>query len=82
MNVNLNALFVLCQAAGKHMIPRKSGKILNIASLSSLVGGIRVASYSASKAGVAGLTKALSNEWSKFNINVNAIAPGSIATDM
>lgn len=82
MNVNLNSLFVICQAAGRHFIPRKSGNIINIASLNSFIGGSRVVSYSAAKGAVATVTKALSNEWSGHNIRVNAIAPGSIATDM
>ena len=82
MNVNLNSLWILCQAAGRHMIPSRHGKIINVASLNSYFGGARVPSYSASKGAVTQLTKALSNEWSRFNINVNAIAPGSIATDM
>lgn len=82
MNVNLNSLFVICQAAGRHFIPRKAGNIINIASLNSYIGGSRVVSYSAAKGAVATVTKALSNEWSRHNIRVNAIAPGSIATDM
>lgn len=82
MDINLNSLFVLCQAAARHMIPRRSGSIINVASLNSYIGGFRVASYTASKAAVAGLTKAMSNEWAKHNIRVNSIAPGSIATDM
>lgn len=64
------------------MIPLHRGKIINIASLNSFVGGFRVAAYSAAKGGVTQLTKALSNEWAKYGVNVNAIAPGSIATDM
>jgi 2-deoxy-D-gluconate 3-dehydrogenase len=82
LNVNLNSLFVICQAAGKHFIPRNAGNIINIASLNSYIGGSRVISYSAAKGAVATVTKGLSNEWSKYNIRVNAIAPGSIATDM
>lgn len=82
MNVNLNSLFVICQAAGRHFIPRQSGNIINIASLNSYIGGSRVVSYSAAKGAVATVTKALSNEWSQHNIRVNAIAPGSIATNM
>ena len=64
------------------MVPRRSGKIVNMASLNSFIGGETVASYAASKGGVSQLTKALSNEWAKYNIQINAIAPGSIATDM
>lgn len=82
LDVNLNSLFFLSQAAGKHFIPKGRGTIINVASLNSFVGGSRVASYAAAKAAVTSLTKALSNEWSKHNIRVNAIAPGSIATDM
>lgn len=80
INLNLNSLFILCQSAGRHMIPRKRGKIISVASLVSFIGGFRVASYAASKGAVTQLTKALSNEWSKYIINVNAIAP--VATDM
>ncbi|TPX10313.1 uncharacterized protein E0L32_008718 [Thyridium curvatum] len=82
IDVNLKALFLICQAAGRYMIPRMSGKIVNVASLNSFIGGETVASYSSSKGAVAQLTKALSNEWSKYNIQVNAIAPGNIATDI
>lgn len=64
------------------MLPRRQGKILNVASLNSFIGGEQVASYTAAKGGVSQLTKALSNEWSKYNIQVNALAPGFIATDM
>lgn len=64
------------------MIPRRAGKIVNVASLNSFIGGEAVASYASSKGAVSQLTKALSNEWAKYNIQVNAIAPGSIATDM
>jgi len=81
MDTNLKILFFLCQAAGRHMIAQGSGKIVNIASLLSFQGGIRVPSYTASKSGVAGLTKLLANEWSARGINVNAIAPGYIATN-
>ena len=81
IDVNLSSVFRLSQAAGRHMIAQGSGKIVNIASLLSFQGGITVPAYTASKSGVAGLTKALANEWAKNNINVNAIAPGYIATD-
>lgn len=80
IEVNLSSIFRLSQAAGRHMIAQGSGKIVNIASLLSFQGGITVPAYTASKSGVAGLTKALANEWAKHNINVNAIAPGYIAT--
>ena len=81
IDTNLKSLFFLCQAAGRHMIARGKGKIVNIASLLSFQGGIRVPSYAAAKSGVAGLTKALANEWAGRGVNVNAIAPGYIATN-
>jgi 2-deoxy-D-gluconate 3-dehydrogenase len=82
MNVNLKTLFFLCQAAARKMIDRgKGGKIINIASMLSFQGGIRVPSYTASKSGVKGLTMSLANEWAKHGIQVNAIAPGYMATD-
>lgn len=80
IEVNLSSVFRLSQAAGRRMIEQGSGKIVNIASLLSFQGGITVPAYTASKSGVAGLTKALANEWAKFNINVNAIAPGYMVT--
>lgn len=80
VEVNLSSVFRLSQAAGRKMIEQGSGKIVNIASLLSFQGGITVPAYTASKSGVAGLTKALANEWAKFNINVNAIAPGYMET--
>jgi 2-deoxy-D-gluconate 3-dehydrogenase len=81
IDVNLNALFRLCQLAGRRMLARKSGKIVNIASLLSFQGGIRVPAYAAAKGAVAQLTKALANEWAPQGVNVNAIAPGYMATD-
>ena len=82
MQVNLNSVFQLSQLVGRNLIARSSpGKIVNIASLLSFQGGIRVAAYAASKGGVAQLTKALANEWASKGIQVNAIAPGYIATD-
>jgi 2-deoxy-D-gluconate 3-dehydrogenase len=81
MDVNLKSLFFLTQAVAKTMLPRGSGKIVNIASLLSFQGGIRVPSYTASKSGVAGLTKLLACEWAGQGVNVNAIAPGYIATN-
>lgn len=81
LEVNLSSVFRLSQAAGRRMIEQGSGKIINIASLLSFQGGITVPAYTASKSGVAGLTKALANEWAKHNINVNAIAPGYMATN-
>jgi 2-deoxy-D-gluconate 3-dehydrogenase len=81
IEVNLSSVFRLSQLAGRHMIERGHGKIINIASLLSFQGGITVPAYAASKSGVAGLTKALANEWAAKGINVNAIAPGYIRTD-
>lgn len=81
MDVNLKAVFFTCQAFAKSALPRGAGKIVNIASLLSFQGGIRVPSYTASKHGVAGLTKIMANEWAAQGINVNAIAPGYIETN-
>ena len=81
LEVNLSSVFRLSQAAGRKMIEQGAGKIVNIASLLSFQGGINVPAYTASKSGVAGLTKAFANEWAKYNINVNAIAPGYMATN-
>jgi 2-deoxy-D-gluconate 3-dehydrogenase len=82
IEVNLSSVFRLAQLAGKHMIETgHGGKIVNIASLLSFQGGITVPAYAASKGGVAQLTKALANEWAKYGINVNAIAPGYMRTD-
>jgi 2-dehydro-3-deoxy-D-gluconate 5-dehydrogenase len=81
MNVNIKSAFFLCQAAGRHMIAQGTGKIINIASMLSFQGGIRVPSYTASKSGIAGITKLLACEWAAKGINVNAIAPGYMSTD-
>jgi 2-deoxy-D-gluconate 3-dehydrogenase len=81
MKVNLDAAFLLSQAIGKHMISHDGGKIINIASMLSFSGGVTVPAYTASKHAIAGLTKALANEWGTSNIQVNAIAPGYIKTD-
>jgi len=81
MNVNLKSLFFMCQAAGRAMVGQGGGKIINICSMLSFQGGIRVPSYTASKSGAAGITRLLANEWAAKNINVNAIAPGYMATD-
>lgn len=81
MDTNLKSLFFLSQAAARQMVVQGRGKIINIGSLLSFQGGIRVASYTASKSGVAGLTRLLANEWAARGINVNAIAPGYIATN-
>lgn len=80
--VNLDSVFVLCQLAGQHMLKNGKGKIINIASLLSFFGGFTVPAYAAAKGGVAQLTKALSNEWASRGININAIAPGYMATEM
>ena len=80
IDINLTSVFRMSQLAGRAMIENGGGKIVNIASLLSFQGGITVPAYTASKSAVAGLTKALANEWAKNNINVNAIAPGYIAT--
>ncbi len=82
MDLNLKSLFFLSQAVARQYIAQGSGgKIINIASMLSYQGGIRVPSYTASKSGVMGLTRLLANEWAKHNINVNAIAPGYMATN-
>ena len=79
--VDLSAVWHLCQAAGRVMLAQGTGKIINIASMLSFQGGIRVPSYTAAKHAVVGLTKALANEWAAGGVNVNAIAPGYIETD-
>lgn len=82
MDVNLKSVFFLSQAVARSMVSSgEGGKIINIASMLSFQGGIRVASYTSSKSGIAGLTKLLANEWAKHGINVNAIAPGYFATN-
>jgi 2-deoxy-D-gluconate 3-dehydrogenase len=81
LQTNLNSLFYLCRFFGSRMVERKQGKIINIASLLSFSGGITVPSYAASKHAVAGLTKALANEWAASNIQINAVAPGYFKTD-
>jgi 2-deoxy-D-gluconate 3-dehydrogenase len=82
ININLKTVFFMCQAAARQFIKQNSGgKIINIASMLSYQGGIRVPSYTASKSGVKGITMLMANEWAKFNINTNAIAPGYMATD-
>ena len=81
MNVNLKSAFFISQAAGRHFIEQGHGKIINIASMLSFQGGIRVPSYTASKSGIAGITRLLANEWAGKGININAIAPGYMATD-
>jgi len=81
LEINLNAVFRLCQLAGRRMLAQGGGKIVNIASLLAFQGGILVPAYAASKGAVAQLTKALANEWAPRGVNVNAIAPGYMATD-
>jgi len=81
LQINLRAVFFLSQAAARLMKQQGCGKIINVASMLSFQGGILVPSYTAAKSGVAGLTRALANEWAKHSINVNAIAPGYMATD-
>src|SRR5271154_702336 len=81
LQVNLTSVFRLSQLAGTEMLKQGRGKIINIASLLSFQGGIRVPAYAASKGGVAQLTKALANEWAERNVQVNAIAPGYFRTD-
>jgi 2-deoxy-D-gluconate 3-dehydrogenase len=81
LRTNLDSAFLLSQAFGRRMIERGGGKIINVASLLSFSGGITVPAYTASKHAVAGLTKALANEWAKHNVQVNAIAPGYFKTD-
>lgn len=82
IDINLKSVFLLCQALARQAFAAgRSAKIVNVASLLSFQGGIRVASYTASKSGLAGLTKLLANEWAARGINVNAIAPGYIETN-
>lgn len=81
LNLNLNTVYFLSQLAGRQMIKQGSGKIINIASMLSFQGGVNVPGYTASKHGVAGVTKAMANEWAIHGVNVNAIAPGYMATN-
>jgi 2-deoxy-D-gluconate 3-dehydrogenase len=82
MNINLKTVFFLSQAVARRFIEQKGGgKIVNVASMLSFQGGIRVPSYTASKSGVKGLTMLMANEWAKHGVNANAIAPGYMATD-
>lgn len=82
LEVDLTSLFLLDQLAGRHMLANGGGKIINIASLISVIGGLTVPAYAAAKGGVAQLTKALSNEWAGRGVTVNAIVPGFIHTDL
>jgi 2-deoxy-D-gluconate 3-dehydrogenase len=81
LDVNLKSAFFLSQAVARRMIPNRRGKIINIASLLSFQGGIRVASYTAAKSGLAGITRLLACEWAPLGLNVNAIAPGYFETN-
>jgi len=82
MDINVRAVFQLCQLFGAPMVERRRGKIVNLASMLSFQGGIRTPAYAASKGAVVQLTKALCNEWAAHGVNVNAVAPGYLATDM
>lgn len=82
LEVNLTSVFELCRLAGARMVERGGGKIITVASMLSFSGGLRVAGYAASKGGVAQLTKALANEWAGSGVNVNAIAPGYVKTNL
>lgn len=81
MSVNLDSVWLLSQAAGRHMVAKGAGKIITVASVLSHQGGLRVPGYASSKHAVLGLTRALCNEWAPHGVNVNAIAPGYTATD-
>ena len=81
LQIDLKAAFFLAQAVGRVMMSEGGGRIINIASMLSFQGGINVPSYTAAKSALAGITRALANEWARHNINVNAIAPGYMATD-
>ena len=81
LDINLSATFLMCQQAAAYM-KKSGGKIINMASMTSFFGSYRIPAYAASKGGIAQLTKALSNEWSQYGINVNAIAPGGFQTEM
>jgi 2-dehydro-3-deoxy-D-gluconate 5-dehydrogenase len=81
LDINLKSVFFMCQRVGRHMLERGSGKIINVASMLSFQGGIRVPSYAAAKSGVAGITRSLANEWAGKGLNVNASAPGYVETD-
>jgi 2-dehydro-3-deoxy-D-gluconate 5-dehydrogenase len=81
LDIHLNAVFRLCQLAGRHMLQQGRGKIINVVSLLAFQGGILVPAYAAAKGGAAQLTKALANEWASKGVNVNAIAPGYMETD-
>ena len=81
LEIDITASFILSQAAGRVMVPKGKGKIINVASVVSFQGGLNVVAYSSAKHGIAGMTKALANEWSGKGVNVNAIAPGFFTTE-
>ena len=81
LQINLKAAFFLTRATARIMVSQQSGKIINVASMLSFQGGVTVPSYTAAKSGIAGITRALANEWARYGVNVNAIAPGYMATD-
>ncbi len=82
IELNLSALFRMCQRVGREMLKQRSGKIINIASIAGFIGGVTIPAYAASKGGVLQVTRSLANEWARHNVNVNAIAPGYIETNM
>jgi len=82
LEIDLNAAFILSKAAGRIMLEKGRGKIINVASIISFQGGLNVAAYAAAKHGLAGLTKALANDWAKHGVNVNALAPGFFVTKL
>lgn len=82
INVNQKSVFLMCREVGRHMVKAGHGKIINMASLLSFQGGYRVPAYAASKGAVMQFSKSLANEWAKFNVNVNCIAPGYMLTEM
>ena len=82
IHINLRCVFTFCQVFGREMVRQGHGKIINIASLLAFQGGLTIPAYTASKHGVVGLTRALCNEWSSLGVNVNAIAPGYMDTEM
>ncbi len=82
IDINMTSVFLLTQQIARPMLARRAGKIISIASLNSFIGGITVVAYTASKHGVAGITRALSNEWAGYNVQVNAIAPGYVETNL
>lgn len=82
LNINLKAMYFLSQAVAREMVKQGKGKIIQIASMNSYFGALNVSPYTASKHGVAGITKAMANEWAAYGINVNAIAPGYMRTDL